>query len=326
MNKPKVSIIVPIYGVERYIERCAVSLFEQTYKDIEYIFINDATPDQSIGVLQTILARYPDRMKHVKIITHPQNRGVSAARNSGLDAATGEYIWQIDADDYITKNAVQTLAYIAEHHKADIVIFDVNIVESHSIRVDSVRYNNKEDYIRRILQHTEKCAHWNKFYKLDLFTETGVRADERIRLADDYAVTPRLLYCAKQIVMLHEPLYFYETTNQSSYVHNLNHTAIESQYIADKILVDYFTSIPDAMAYADVVSALPQRSLVSLIKNADDTCWDDILDVYKDELSHSGRQMTMVNRVIFHLAKNRRMHLLKLFMDLYHLVMRYKLR
>ena len=115
---PLVSVIVPVYGVERYIERCAVSLFEQTYKDIEYIFVNDATPDKSIEVLKTVMERYPERAKAVRIVEHPQNRGVSAARNSGVETASGEYLWQVDADDYIEKNAVRTLVDTAKQHSA----------------------------------------------------------------------------------------------------------------------------------------------------------------------------------------------------------------
>ena len=84
---PLVSIIVPVYGVERFIERCAVTLFEQTYKDIEYIFVNDATQDKSIEVLRAVMERYPERAKAVQIVEHVQNRGISAARNSGVDSA-----------------------------------------------------------------------------------------------------------------------------------------------------------------------------------------------------------------------------------------------
>lgn len=316
---PLVSIIVPVYGVERYIERCAVSLFEQTYKDIEYIFVNDATPDKSIEVLKTVIERYPERAKAVRIVEHPQNRGVSAARNSGVEAASGAYLWQVDADDYIEKNAVRTLVDTAEQHKADVVVFDVNMVTADGIRLDAVLYNSKEDYIRRMMQHTEKCAHWNKFYRRSLFVESGIRADEQIRLADDYAVTPRLLYCAKRVAALHEPLYFYETTNQSSYMHNLSRSAIESQHRADGILTAFFA---DKQEYSDIVAVLPQRSMVSLIKNTDAEGWKLINEVYKDCLSCSGRQMDLVNRIIFNLAKCKNDRPLRAFMRLYHLIMR----
>lgn len=319
---PKVSIIVPIYGVEKWIERCAVSLFEQTYEDIEYIFVNDATPDKSLSVLEDVISRYPNRKEQVKIIHHPVNKGLSAARNTGLDKASGEYIWHVDSDDYIATNAVKEFVDTAEQHQADIVICDVNIVTKSGIREEQVNYYNKMDYICRLLQHTEKCAHWNKFYRKALLDTTGIRSDEKIRLAEDYAVTPRLLYLSKRVVMLHSPLYFYETRNQNSYVHNLSRSAIESHYRADDILTTFFA---DKEEFRDVVAVLKQRSLTSLIKNSDRDGWKVVTDVYEEILMHSGKGLTTVNRIIFTLAKGKRWGLLKIFMTLYHLIMRDRL-
>ena len=316
---PLVSIIVPVYGVERYIERCAESLFGQTYKDIEYIFVNDATPDQSIEVLRSVMARYPERAKAVKIVEHPKNRGLSAARNTGLDHAIGDYIWHVDSDDYVATNAVEKCVEAAEKQQADIVIFDINIVTMKGVDTERVTYKDKEDYIRRLLQHTQKCAHWNKFYRKSLLDATGIRSDEQIRLAEDYAVTPRLLYCAKQVAMLHEPLYFYETTNQSSYVHNLSRTAMESQHKADGILTAFFADKPE---YADIIAVLPQRSMTSMIKNTDKDGWPVVTDVYSDCLASPGKGMTLVNRIIWCLAKKQNWSILQAFMGLYHCIMR----
>lgn len=316
---PHVSIIVPVYGVERYIERCAVSLFEQAYKDIEYIFVNDATPDQSIDVLRRVMERYPERAKAVKIVEHPHNKGLSAARNTGVDNATGEYVWHVDSDDYVATDAVEKLIEAAERNNADIVICDINVVTSKGIYTEKIIYNDKVDYIRRLLQHTQKCAHWNKFYRKSLLDTTGIRSDEQIRMAEDYAVTPRLLYCAKRVAMLHEPLYFYETTNQSSYVHNLSRTAIESQHRADGILTAFFSDKPE---YADIAAVLPQRSIASLVKNSKIEGWRIIAEVYSDSLEHSGKGMTLVNRIIYHLVKNWNWRLLQAFMGVYHFVMR----
>ena len=97
----KVSICVPIYGVEQYIERCVRSLFEQTYENIQYIFVNDCTKDKSIEILQQLLVQYPHRESQVHIITHDRNRGLGAARNTAVDAATGEFLFHVDSDDYI---------------------------------------------------------------------------------------------------------------------------------------------------------------------------------------------------------------------------------
>ena len=322
MMKPRVSIIVPIYGVERYIERCAKSLFEQTYPNIEYVFVNDATSDKSMDVLQQVIARYPVRQKEVRIITHPLNKGISTTRNTGLMAVKGDYILYVDSDDYLALNAIEQLVNKVVESNADLVLFDTNIVTAKSVQRVRVCFKDKEQYIKDLLQHVAICAHWNKFYDAKFYHRTGILADESIRLADDYAVTPRLIHEAQTIAVLHEPLYFYETRNQSSYVHNLKRAAIESQYRADKILTEWFSHVQDAEQYRDVIEVLYIRSMVSLIKNSDLDGWKEILDVYKDELSLSGKQMTFVNRIIFYLAKYRRLLLLRFFMGFYHCVMR----
>lgn len=92
----KVSILVPIYGVEKFIGQCAQSLFSQTYKDIEYIFVNDCTPDNSIQVLEEVLAKFPERQQQVSIIQHEKNRGLGAARMTGLQLATGELMMIVE--------------------------------------------------------------------------------------------------------------------------------------------------------------------------------------------------------------------------------------
>ena len=97
----KVSVIIPIFGVERFIRKCAETLMEQTLQEVEYIFVNDATPDGSISVLKEVIAYYPQRLTHVRIIEHKVNKGLPAARNTGLSYATGEYVFHCDSDDYL---------------------------------------------------------------------------------------------------------------------------------------------------------------------------------------------------------------------------------
>lgn len=321
MTNPLVSILVPIYGVEQYIERCAISLFEQTYDNIEYIFVNDATKDNSIAVLNTVIEHYPNRKSAVHIVHHPHNKGLSAARNTAVANSTGEYLIHVDSDDYLAVNAIYHLTAKAEQTKADIVLFDTNILTNAGVVAEKVGYTHKQTYIKHMLLHTEKCAHWNKFYRGSFYRHSGIQSCEDIRLAEDYAVTPRLVHEAQIIAVLHEPLYFYETRNQSSYVHNLTPSAIESQYRADKVLVEWFRKVQDIDTYKDIVDILPIRSMVSLIKGSDMSGWIEIRDVYSEYLSLSGDKMTWVNRIIYHLVQQQRWHSLQRFMYMYHFIM-----
>lgn len=118
---PKVSVIIPVYGAECYIERCARSLFEQTLDDIEYIFVDDCTPDKSMEVLERVMDDYPDRAGQVRIIRMPQNGRQAAARAAGMKAALGDYIIQCDPDDWVDLHYYEDLYLTAVEHNADIV-------------------------------------------------------------------------------------------------------------------------------------------------------------------------------------------------------------
>ena len=115
------SILVPVYNVEKFFSRCLESLFSQTYSDIEYVFVNDCTPDNSMKILSGMLKKYPSRATMVKIINNSHNRGIAIVRNTLLENATGDYILFVDSDDWIEKDMVENLVDRAASTDADIV-------------------------------------------------------------------------------------------------------------------------------------------------------------------------------------------------------------
>lgn len=123
---PKVSVIVPVYGVEKYIERCARSLFEQTLDDIEFIFVDDCTPDKSIDILKNVLTEYPQRKNQVKIISHETNMGLPIARQSGLKVAFGDYIAHCDSDDWVDVTMYEKMYNKAIEEGSDVVVCGYN--------------------------------------------------------------------------------------------------------------------------------------------------------------------------------------------------------
>ena len=118
----KISVIVPVYSVEEFIERCVRSLFQQTYKEVEYIFVNDHTPDRSMEIIKNCIAEYP----HLKtvLLEHSVNKGLPAARNTGLSVATGKYVFHCDSDDFVEPDMLEKLYQRAEETNADIVWCD----------------------------------------------------------------------------------------------------------------------------------------------------------------------------------------------------------
>ena len=125
MKDYDVSIIVPIYNVEKYIEKCATTLLEQDYNNIEYIFVNDCTPDSSMKILKDIIERYPNRKDDIKIINNIKNSGSSLTRKYGLDASNGKYVLFVDSDDWINIDMVSKMYNAAESNDADIVCCDM---------------------------------------------------------------------------------------------------------------------------------------------------------------------------------------------------------
>lgn len=143
---PKVSVIVPIFGVEKYIERCARSLFEQTLEDMEFIFVNDCTKDNSIDILLKVIDEYPNRKIQVHILNHEFNKGLPVARQTGIKAAKGEYIAHCDSDDWVSTNAYQLMYDTAVRENADMTICDFFVSDGVTNRpYYTTLYNTEEN-------------------------------------------------------------------------------------------------------------------------------------------------------------------------------------
>lgn len=135
---PKVSVIIPIYNVEKYIEECLKSVLNQTLKEIEIICINDETPDNSMKLVK----KYAQKDKRIKILNE-KNSGIGGARNKGLNVATGEYIYFLDSDDYIDKNTLNELYKLSKKEKLDILYFDgETFYENDKVKKTFKQYNN----------------------------------------------------------------------------------------------------------------------------------------------------------------------------------------
>ena len=117
-----VSIVVPFYKVEAYIGQCAESLLEQTYPDIEYVFVNDGSPDGSRDILADVISRHPLRASRVKIVDKP-NGGLPQARKTGLEHCSGDFVFNVDSDDWLERDAVEKIVAAAEASAADLVYF-----------------------------------------------------------------------------------------------------------------------------------------------------------------------------------------------------------
>lgn len=200
----KISVIVPVYKVEKYIEKCIQSLLDQTYTNFEALIVDDGSPDQSISIAKKLVGNDPRF-----IFLEKENGGSSSARNYGLDHMTGNYVYFLDSDDYIAKETFEKcMAIFKEDISTDIVIFGTNwITTSGKIIKQTISNINKyydEEDILLINDSIEHMA-WNKIYKKSIFDK--VRFSEGI-IYEDTDLMYKLIY-QKKIYLLKEYLYFY---------------------------------------------------------------------------------------------------------------------
>ncbi len=236
---PKISVIIPVYNVARFIKRCATTLFEQTWKEVEYIFVNDATPDNSMEVLQRVIDQYPERRHQVKIVHHEVNKGLPAARNTGFAVATGEYIFHCDSDDYVEPDMLECMLNEAENSGADYVWCDWML-----------SYDNKERYMKQpdfvtprealkgMLEGKMKYNVWNKLVKRSLYVENKISFPTGHSMGEDMTMI-RLMANATKVAHIAKGLYHYVRSN----------TEAMTQQFSENHLADIKHNVDETMAY-----------------------------------------------------------------------------
>lgn len=213
MSKVKVSIIVPVYNVYKYLDRCLKSLVSQTLNDIEIIIINDGSPDDSQSIIDKYAKEYPQKIRAFKV----ENGGISEARNIGLSKATGSYIGFVDSDDYIEKDMYEKLYNLAEKNGLDIVIGGLyNVVEETGKKepVIDKKISNDND-INALLGTT---AVWNKIYRKEVVDNIKFRKG---KWYEDLDYTVKAISNSKKIGYVDEYFYNY-MIRQGSIMNNKN--------------------------------------------------------------------------------------------------------
>jgi glycosyltransferase involved in cell wall biosynthesis len=202
----KVSIIVPIYNVEAYLDRCLDSLVNQTLKDIEIICVNDCSPDNSLAILK----RYANKDQRIKIINFEKNQGVSVARNSGMKIAQGKYIGLVDPDDYVDLDFYEKLYLKAKETDADIVYAGYK----------SKALNNVKEYIYPIKKARKKYFlphhHCEAIYRVDFLRNNFLEYPAGIKLSQDVIFVVKAVFFANRIELVDDVFYHYVIREKSS--------------------------------------------------------------------------------------------------------------
>lgn len=260
----KVSILVPFYKVEKYVGRCVDSLFSQTYKNIEYIFVNDCTPDKSMDVINEHIKKYGVAEK-CKMIIHETNQGISASRNDCLDNMTGDYFLFIDSDDYIDKDMVELLVEAAVKENAD--ISGCGYIEEYADhRVERPqRYTNDHDeMMRAITLLTIKGVMWKLLVRSTIVTEhrNEVRFIPDRNMVDDYLFCCQIFYYAQRFAGVDRCMYHWIQYNPNNYTHTTIF-AVESQAAAIRKVEEFYNEkgvidiVSDELRKRKFISKLP---------------------------------------------------------------------
>lgn len=214
MERPLVSIVVPVYRVEDCVEACARSLMAQTYPSVEFIFVDDGSPDRSVPVLRRVLEDYPDR--DCRIVSK-ENEGQALARKRGIDLAKGDYILQVDSDDYIEPDCVEKLVATALEEKADLVVFDV-VKEfgggrSRLCHDQDSSFTSNAQFMKDLYTYKAHGFVVNKFCAKELCQDLFY---PRYAMHEDIIFCTQVVYRARKMVHLKEPLYHYVRTRSTA--------------------------------------------------------------------------------------------------------------
>lgn len=220
-ENPLVSIIIPVYNVALYLEKCLSTIINQTYEHMEIIVVNDGSTDDS----ENIILKFKNKDKRILYIKQ-ENGGLGAARNTGLDIASGKYICFIDSDDWVDLNYVKIMLETAIIDKSEIVIcnmvyqFSNGKIKPRTPKINSHEIINSREGIRREFIGKQYKFHVpNKFYKTNLFKNHCIRFPEG-KIYEDVFTTYKLILEASSISIIPENLYFYLQNRQGSIMNN----------------------------------------------------------------------------------------------------------
>ena len=259
---PDVSVIIPVYAAEKYIEKCACSLFDQLHKNIEFIFVDDCSPDRSIAILKEVERRYPKRNGDIHVIRHTKNKGVAAARNTGLKHAKGSYIGWVDADDWIEPGMFSDLYLVAFQNNSDLVWCDFfNSYECYEEKYEQRCKEFKLAFIKAQLSGNFHSSLLCTLIKKELYINNFIRFADGVDVMEDKNVLIKLSYYASKINYVPVAYYHYVKYNQYSITAQWGADS-EVEKLAKKNLDDIFLFLEQSSLAQAIKKEIRQAKLI----------------------------------------------------------------
>lgn len=260
---PKISIIIPVYNAEEYLEECLLSIGQQTFGDFEILAINDGSTDNSLEILN----QYQEKEPRLKIFSQ-ENKGVSAARNLGLENATGEYIGFVDADDWLHSQTLGTYIIALSEENSDIVISQFLLKKDNSIEQKcNVQIYDRQDVEVKIFPkfiesdvYNSVC---NKLYKSDLIKKANAQFPVGVSIAEDAQFNHQVFSKALKVTEINFKSYFYREVNGSA-----TKNVIRNDYLQSNIAIyqyDYQKYFGASVSELEILKLKKQRFFKSII-------------------------------------------------------------
>lgn len=271
----KVSVIIPVYGVEKYIERCAHALFSQTLDDMEFIFVDDCSPDQSIDILESVLENYPNRKPQTLIQRMSKNSGLAAVRKYGASLAKGEYMIACDSDDYMDSQMYETMYDMAIQNGLDLVQCDIDLVDDSGVirtLTSPMEAPSSQELKNMIIDGDIAASLCNKLVKRTIYQSEEVSFPVA-GMDEDNTMSCQLAYLSKKLGYIKQSFYkaYYNRESMSripgkEQVLKRYHDALDNS----KIAVDFLKKHGYSDASLAVIKAKvrPKNALWPLVKNS----------------------------------------------------------
>lgn len=271
---PKVSVIIPIYNVASYIEKCARSLFEQTLDGIEFLFVNDCTPDNSVEILERLIEEYGSTLltkgSVARVVTMPSNVGQAGVRCQGILEATGDFVVHCDGDDWVDVDLYNKLYSEAIASGADIVMCGsvheyAGRSEIHDVEVDPC---NCKELVRNWFKKCIGMHCWNKLVRRSLYTDNEVLPWVGLNMWEDNGLMTRLFYHADKLSVVRGSYYHYNRANLGAMTNGYGQKQVKQMIGIAEHLTEFFESKPDAKEFEKTVMAFQFLAKLNLITDS----------------------------------------------------------
>jgi glycosyltransferase involved in cell wall biosynthesis len=319
MRQPILSVVIPVFKAERFVERCVRSLFSQDFDDVEFIIVDDCSPDRSIEVIKNTLEDFPNRKPFVKFIHHSTNKGAFCTKHEGIARSQGKYVYVPDSDDWIEPETFRKYIDAAEQSGADIVYANHYVDYKQSAKpiknpdIDVRFATNKDEVMADIftVKIFQGMCLWINLFKKSLFDRTGIEIPDK-KVIDDVYMVPILYYYAQKVHYADFYAYHYIKYNPIS----LTGTSYLSENHGAIITYNYMYSFfndknPDYLPYIDQLKAGYKICKLRNSKTKKD--FVTVANLYPDiDLNNYKKNFSLLKQIVYYLYCRRWLWLIPL--------------